>query len=746
MKDIEIKQTVLDALIFMNTAIKNMRLYPPTSTAIIKPIERLHQSFLNIFEQQSPLIFAESERNILICGEPLNQKDQEKWQVTALLNILLEFGIKSITFDKGLENEELSDFLEILSAKHANITSESGLPQIMTEKNIQHIYLDEKVYVARDKNQQLLSSLNITDDQIIQFFMHAHPELEAKPQKIQEMAKNPEWVLQTFQSGLYQMMEQKGALSNLQLSEKIANMIAVLDKVAGPFGKKEQDKISQHIGKSIAAMEPDMIQQLKAKKMEHLFGGALMKYFTVKITEDKVVKTLTPTPGISVQAKKPEPVAKQEKLDPQNQIFKLKEKLRALPKDDQKPFLDAPMMTALPKIFEQLDAQKEHETMAIIINRLVGNLFSKTDDVRLQASTALAEIFEGLSRDRQNKLIEKLSDQLIDWIKEEPLATIAYKKICNNLKNLVQNYIREGRFTDAIPFLDVFSNISAGILEKDDKANEISLEIIRALASEENFNSLFKSFNTNNAKKQVKAGEVLVRLGDPAMNRVLDILQNKADSDERVLIMNLFIGIGKRAIPVVRDRISKVAPWYYLRNLAYILGRIGNESSAGALQPLLLHENKQLRLEALKSIYKTGGKERGPLLLSVLPQADDQFKANIIETLGNAKCAEAVPEFLNMLKKRTTSDPSLRADLEEKICIALGSIGSPEALPTLSKIAKSNFFLPIRRYSKKVKIAAGIAAVSIQKKQEETGGKVKVEEEVNKEDAAKALDAVKISS
>ena len=60
----------------------------------------------------------------------------------------------------------------------------------------------------------------------------------------------------------------------------------------------------------------------------------------------------------------------------------------------------------------------------------------------------------------------------------------------------------------------------------------------------------------------------------------------------------------------------------------------------------------RVRMEALKSIVQIGGKQRGPLLLSVLPKADDQFKLNIIETLGNVKCAEAVPDLLDLLKKR----------------------------------------------------------------------------------------------
>ena len=727
----DIKQKALDALIIMNTAIKNLRLYPSTSAKIINAIEKLHRTFLDMLEKKESLIFEKSEKNVLLCGEALSQAGQEKWQVTALLKILLDFGIKNIIFNKGLEKEELNSFMEILSKRPENMKDESDLSRIMKGRNISHITLDKKVEVPGKIDKQVLSPLNITDDKIIQFLMRLNPKSADDPRKLQEMTNKPDFLLQTFQSGLSEIMTQKENLSKLQISESMVNMITLLDKLAASFEKKDQDKISQQIGTSIAAMDPDIVQQLKAQKIEHLFGGTLAKYLARETIQDKAVKPLTSSAGAPVKTKSPEPVVLQQKPDPQSQIIQLKEKLRALPKDDQKPFLDAPMMSALPKLFEQLNAQKEHEAMAIIISRLIGNMFSNDPDVRLQASTALAEIFEGLTRERQDKLITRLSTRLLDWIKIEPLATLAYKKICNNLKDLIHDFILQGRFAEAIPILDVFSNISAGIMEKNDKAYEICLDIIRELASEEHLTILFEAFSTNNPDKQVESGGILVRLGDGSMNRLLDILRDKVDSDERVRIMNLFIGMGRRALPVVRDRISKVAPWYYLRNLAYILGHIGNESSAGALQPLLSHENKRLRLEALKSIYKTGGNERAHILLSVLPFADDQFKLNIIETIGNAKCVEAVPELVKMLKKRKAIASALRTNLEEKICAALGSIGSPEALPILLKITKSNFFLSIRRYSEKVKITAGLAVVSIRKKQEEV---------------AEALDEVEVAS
>jgi hypothetical protein len=62
MADTDIRQTALYALVIMNTAIKNVRLYPPTSATIISAIERLHQAFQEMLAQENPIVFAESEK------------------------------------------------------------------------------------------------------------------------------------------------------------------------------------------------------------------------------------------------------------------------------------------------------------------------------------------------------------------------------------------------------------------------------------------------------------------------------------------------------------------------------------------------------------------------------------------------------------------------------------------------------------------------------------------------------------
>lgn len=544
MLDINLQIKMIDALGIMHAAVRNFILYPPASPAITNTIEKLYLSFIDILEQKAPIIIAESERRFLIWGRYLDQKDREKTHIKALLNILLNFGIKSISFDKGLEKEELRIFIKYLAKNPEELKDEGGLPKIMAEKSILHIYLDERVYMSMDKDQKIISDFDIHDQ---------------KP----------------------------SAQDNVASKDQTLQGIADLENVTGP---------------------------------------------------------------------------------------------------------------------------------------LITDLLGKSAEARSQAADKLSDVIEALPLERQNELVERLSGSLVDWIKLEASATRSYEKICISMQRLLNIFIRQERFAEAIPILDVFHNISSGALKKDDQIKAISSTVIKNLASEDNRLILFKEYHTNEKNKQNEANQILLRFGSAILNNLLEMIRDVSDSHERVRIMHLIIGMGQNAIPAIRNQINKNAPWYYLRNLAYLIGRIGHEKDASILQPLLLHENNKVQMEALKSIFQIGGNQRGTLFLSALASADSQFKLHIIEMLGKARCSEAVTPLLNLLKKPPKLTPIEQTALQEKICAALEYIGSPEAIPTLSEIAESKSFLGIRwYYTVELRNAAKRALESIKRKQKSSG-------------------------
>ncbi|MBU1182206.1 MAG: HEAT repeat domain-containing protein, partial [Proteobacteria bacterium] len=531
--------------------------------------------------------------------------------------------------------------------------------------------------------------------------------------KLKEMAKNPEWLSQAFHTGLIQLMAQKGTLPDIQITERLGNMVGLLDKVSGSLEKEDKENISKRIGEDIVTTDPDMASELTTQNMEHLFGGMLLQSLISKLEDIKYAGAQKTGDGAA--AGQGETGADETGF--KTRLIQISEKFCLSLKENEKTLFDKPLMSALPKIIRQLIAQKELETMKKIISSLIDKLFSENAEVRARAAKALTDIIESLPPGRKTEIIESISGRLIEWIKIETSVTPAYKTVCKYLQNVVQGFINQMLFAEAIPFLDVFNGINSGTPEKNDAIREACAQLIRDLATEENITLLFKEFHTNEHDKKDDAGEILSRFGDITLKCMLDNLMESNDGNERVRTMHLIIGTGQRAVPLVLERIHRDAPWYYLRNIAYILGQIGNEESAGELQPFLLHENERLRQEALKSISRTGGNQIGKLLITALNGTDEKFKLSVIEALGNAKAADIVPDLLNILKTRPFVTTAARILMEENICVALGAIGSPEAIPVLSDIAETKSFFSISTYPEKVKAAAVRALESLRKKQ-----------------------------
>jgi HEAT repeat protein len=185
-------------------------------------------------------------------------------------------------------------------------------------------------------------------------------------------------------------------------------------------------------------------------------------------------------------------------------------------------------------------------------------------------------------------------------------------------------------------------------------------------------------------------------------------------SSERVLILSLIPEMGNAAAPAIITRVKGNAPWHYLRNLARLLGRTGNEEHAkAALAPLLLYGDLRVQKEAFRSINNIGGPSRGEIFLNALSGCDDQLKVNIVTALGSLKHRDAIKPLRELFKSKTSLSEEMKVELQEKICLTLGNIGNTEALPFLKEISTQSGIFGFKSYNPKVKAAAGRAAVLI---------------------------------
>ena len=739
------QEKAIDTMVIMNTAIINLRLYPATNAMIINTIDRLYETFQAIFEQEESVIFSETESNLLISGEPLSQKHRGKPQVAIFLMLMFNWGIKSLTFLRGMDASELIPFLEIMSKKPDEVKKEGGLEQIISEGKMPHILFNQKIYITKDQDHQFVASLDIKDEDIVKYITSEDPNATLDSQKMKEMAKDPEWVSRIFQSGMQNITGKDGAASSAKLSEGMLHMLRTLDKISE---NADKEKISHLVAGYISDMDPELIAITLTQNIESFLDNRLFddivrrmdveKFETVagkiqqaldvvslanKGTDDPKTasvqqayqQVMSTDKGIELQRQIQEKRTIEEE-EKQQKISYLKEAGSSILSKLEGDIPDESISKYSPGIVQDLFAEGESDTADAIIDGLSNKLLSENNNIRAESSEALAGILEKLPLEQRADILTRLSNKLIEWIQFETSSTLAYKSICNHLSDLAQSQIRNHRFIDSHPIIDTFRLISSDQIKKNEEIKSVASDSIRKIASDDIPAILIDEFRTNKNDKRKEAGRLLVMMAEFSINRLLDMLKESEDSSERILILNLIPEMGPVASRSVIERIDQDAPWYYTRNLARLLGRVGSEGHTKILAQLLVHDDHRVQREVLKSISNIGGGQRGEVLLDALPKCDDLLKSSIVTTLGSLKYRDAVKPLIELFKSKHTLPDDVKIDLQEKICLALGNIGDSEALPFLTEVSKQSGFLSFKSYHQTVKAAAGKAVGRIMSK------------------------------
>ncbi|MFC1839637.1 cyclic nucleotide-binding domain-containing protein [Thermodesulfobacteriota bacterium] len=158
MADSNTQEMAIEAIVILNAAFTNIRLYPPTSDMIGNTVNRAYSIFQDIFNQDDSVVFAESEGNLIISGQVLSEADKKKPQIIAFTKLMLSLSIKSMSFDKGLQKEEILSFLEVVSKKPEDFEKEGGVSEVMITSGIKNIHIDKKLFVAMGKDEQIVAA------------------------------------------------------------------------------------------------------------------------------------------------------------------------------------------------------------------------------------------------------------------------------------------------------------------------------------------------------------------------------------------------------------------------------------------------------------------------------------------------------------------------------------------------------------------------------------------------------------
>ena len=164
---------------------------------------------------------------------------------------------------------------------------------------------------------------------------------------------------------------------------------------------------------------------------------------------------------------------------------------------------------------------------------------------------------------------------------------------------------------------------------------------------------------------------------------LIKFLGELKNSKTRRVFCDALSEIGRNAIevftPFVEDR-----RWFLVRNIIYILGRIGKEQSLPYIQRALNHEDLRVKREAIQALGLIGGQKAIGLLVRALTDNDVRVRCMAAINLGKGgKKAGLIP----LLEVVQSKDFYKRESVEIKAFFsAIGMVGSNEAIPVLQQL------------------------------------------------------------
>lgn len=257
-----------------------------------------------------------------------------------------------------------------------------------------------------------------------------------------------------------------------------------------------------------------------------------------------------------------------------------------------------------------------------------------------------------------------------------------YQDSVNLLNKILDAILTLGDFQKASDLLKRVYMVLK-IYELKDWQIEIIQKLIQDAGEEQRIDRIGKILEKEEGVRLDDLSSYLILLQQNSIKPLIKTLGELKNSKTRRVICDALAEIGKNAIelfpPFLDDR-----RWYLVRNITYILGRIGREQSIPYIQKAFIHGDPRVRREAIQALGLIGGPKAISLLVRALMDGDVRIRAMAAINLGKLGKAVGLAALLEAVQSK---DFQKRDRVEIKAFFdAIGMVGSNEAIPVLQQL------------------------------------------------------------
>jgi HEAT repeat protein len=188
---------------------------------------------------------------------------------------------------------------------------------------------------------------------------------------------------------------------------------------------------------------------------------------------------------------------------------------------------------------------------------------------------------------------------------------------------------------------------------------------------------------------------ILSRLGEHVVDAIIRRVIAAENQSSMKILTAALVRIGNPAVHSLA-RLLKDNRWQVVRNSVIILGEMGSRDSVNDLTNAAFHMENRVRMEAIRSLARIGGREATTLLIDFLDDKNQGVKRQTITWLGITRNEKALQPLLELVMKQDLLGKTIT--LKKEAIVAIGRIGDRRAIDILGRFIRKRHLISSGRW------------------------------------------------
>lgn len=290
---------------------------------------------------------------------------------------------------------------------------------------------------------------------------------------------------------------------------------------------------------------------------------------------------------------------------------------------------------------------------------------------------------EELEREHRDETVDrKFSEIVLELLEADYVGREDYLSLLTRISMMTDHFLETGRFYEISEIYNtVYSHTLTG------KFKDEALGMLSYFFHSKEFLAKFIEALKIWGKADREGALRLARVEKHHLiSPLLDAVAEEPVASVRKLLLLVLRSFGSDILPEVTRRLDDER-WYVVRNMLYLIRETGGLKYVGHIRRLARHPNRQICLEAVKTLVNFKTTDSLSYIKLYLQSDDPVVRDQMINLAGTYRYNDAVPHLLGILEKRGVFGSKSYDKLS--IVRALGKIGDPRALRNLSDLYHS---------------------------------------------------------